>query len=74
MHHVSLLNFLVMASGGGDQRLAACSEGERDSWIEVLHMASYSYIRVTTFYQKKQSNHVKNFVLFRHKLHLYKYN
>ena len=42
-----------MASGGGDQRLAACSEGERDSWIEVLHMASYSYIWVTTFYQKK---------------------
>lgn len=37
---------LVMESGGGDQRLAACSEAERDSWIEVLHMASYSYIRV----------------------------
>ncbi|XP_046648953.1 inositol polyphosphate-4-phosphatase type I A-like isoform X2 [Daphnia pulicaria] len=36
---------LVMESGGGDQRLAACSEGERDSWIEVLHRASYSYIR-----------------------------
>ncbi len=35
-----------MESGGGDQRLAACSEAERDSWIEVLHMASYSYIRV----------------------------
>ncbi|EFX86646.1 hypothetical protein DAPPUDRAFT_307906 [Daphnia pulex] len=26
---------LVMESGGGDQRLAACSEGERDSWIEA---------------------------------------
>jgi hypothetical protein len=37
-----------MESGGGDQRLAACSEGERDSWIEVLHRASYSYIRVST--------------------------
>ena len=37
-----------MESGGGDQRLAACSEGERDSWIEVLHRASYSYIRVNT--------------------------
>ncbi|XP_032785081.2 inositol polyphosphate-4-phosphatase type I A isoform X2 [Daphnia magna] len=36
---------LVMARGGGNQRLAACSEGERDSWIEVLHMASYTYIR-----------------------------
>lgn len=36
-----------MASGGGDQRLAASSELERDNWIEVLHMASYSYIRVT---------------------------
>ena len=40
------LNEAVMASGGGDQRLAACSEAERDSWIEVLHMASYSYIQV----------------------------
>lgn len=39
--------FLVMASGGGDQRLAACSEADRDSWIEVLHMASYSYIQVS---------------------------
>ncbi|KAK4008321.1 hypothetical protein OUZ56_013464 [Daphnia magna] len=36
---------LVMARGGGNQRLAACSEGERNSWIEVLHMASYTYIR-----------------------------
>ncbi|XP_057375635.1 inositol polyphosphate-4-phosphatase type I A-like isoform X2 [Daphnia carinata] len=36
---------LVMARGGGNQRLAACSEGERDTWIEVLHMASYTYIQ-----------------------------
>ena len=35
-----------MACGGGDQRLAAFSEAERDSWIEVLHMAAYSYIQV----------------------------
>lgn len=37
---------VVMASGGGDQRLAATSESIRDSWIEVLHMASYSYLKV----------------------------
>lgn len=41
-----------MANGGGDQRLGATSESERDGWIEVLHMASYSYIRVTTFETK----------------------
>lgn len=38
-----------MANNGGDQRFAACSEAERDSWIQVLHMASYSYIRVGLF-------------------------
>jgi hypothetical protein len=48
LSHFLLKFFLVMESGGGDQRLAACSEGERDSWIEVLHRASYSYIRVST--------------------------
>lgn len=42
-----------MARGGGNQRLAACSEGERDSWIEVLHMASYTYIRVKILMIKK---------------------
>ena len=36
-----------MACGGGDQRLAAYSEAERDSWIEKLHMAAYSYIQVS---------------------------
>lgn len=36
-----------MANGGGDQKLGAASESERDCWIEVLHMASYSYIRVS---------------------------
>ena len=35
-----------MSSGGGDQRLAASCESDRDSWIEVLHMATYSYIQV----------------------------
>ena len=49
-----------MESGGGDQRLAACSEAERDSWIEVLHMASYSYIRVKKKLKLKIKNEVES--------------
>ena len=35
-----------MASGGGDQRLAATTEADRDSWIEFLNKATYSLIQV----------------------------
>ena len=35
-----------MASGGGDQRLAAFSEEERDSWIQVLNTSAHSFIQV----------------------------
>lgn len=64
-----------MARGGGNQRLAACSEAERDSWIEVLHMASYSYIRVkasTIQKNKKEKNlfMISKCLPYRHKLHL----
>ena len=44
---LNIFSQIVMACGGGDQRLAAFSETERDSWIEVLHMAAYSYIQVS---------------------------
>jgi len=35
-----------MASGGGDHRLAALTEAERDSWIQVLNTAKHSFIQV----------------------------
>lgn len=36
-----------MASGGGDHRLAAFSEAERDNWVQVLNTARHSLIQVT---------------------------
>ena len=38
-----------LTSGGGDQRLAAISESERDAWIQVLKKTSYSNLKVQFF-------------------------